>query len=162
MRNKRATSDRLLSIWWFVILAIVGGGVVAGVFMFYSADVNVKKIDAEILYNRLAGCVVEHGYLVEGFGADTNVFEFCHLNSTVLEGGRYYFEIVLDGDGGFKILGGTAMLKEDSNIEKTVSAKNFPRGYSQVEKVLTSSLDMRNLKILAVSNMEGGAIVDEN
>ena len=50
LNNKKA--EKYLSIWWFFVLAMIAMGIVAGVLIFYGADVNVKGLEAEILSGR--------------------------------------------------------------------------------------------------------------
>jgi len=53
----------LLSIWWLFTIAMVGAGIVFGVSMFYSAEIDVRNVEAEILSNKILDCFFEQGIL---------------------------------------------------------------------------------------------------
>jgi len=48
--------EKLLSIWWLFTIAMVGAGIVFGVSMFYSAEIDVRNVEAEILSNKILDC----------------------------------------------------------------------------------------------------------
>lgn len=102
IKNKRG--DKILSIYWFVILAIVAGGVFGMVYIFYGTPYDVRTIEANILVNQIADCISYAGRI------DTNLIsngtiqfqksgdEFlknCHLSFDTIEWQeqQYYAEI---------------------------------------------------------------------
>jgi hypothetical protein len=102
MKNKKGT-DKIISIYWFVILFLVAAAIVYMAAIFYGEPYDVREIEANILVNQIAGCVSEGGYLKENilFNEEfkTNFLEECDLNFNVedvfgwgeLE--QYYFKI---------------------------------------------------------------------
>lgn len=58
-------SDKILSIYWFVILTLVAGGIFAMVYVFYGAPSDVREIEANLLAQKLADCVSKNGLIEE-------------------------------------------------------------------------------------------------
>jgi len=84
MRNK-VGADPILSIYWFVIIIVIGVGLVGMVYIFYSAPYDIRSVEAEILSNKLADCIARNGKIDYSFISDknTNVFEKCSLNFNI-------------------------------------------------------------------------------
>ena len=95
LRNKTG-GEKLLSIWWLFTIALVGAGIAVGVSMFYSAEVDVRNVEAEILMNRISDCIFEQGLLIGGLlESDFDIFQECKLNKSVIES-DFYFKISVD------------------------------------------------------------------
>ena len=101
-QNKRA--DKVISVFWFAILAIVAAGIFAMVYIYYGAPYDVRDIESNLLINKLADCVsyagmIKTDILSEGrFNEDANTENFldgCHLlfSSSEWEDVQYYAEI---------------------------------------------------------------------
>ncbi|MEJ2497249.1 MAG: hypothetical protein P8Y43_07230 [Sulfurovaceae bacterium] len=60
--NKKGT-DKLLSMYWFLILFLVAGGIFAMVTVFYSSPYDVREIEAEILADKTLDCISYTGKL---------------------------------------------------------------------------------------------------
>jgi hypothetical protein len=78
MIKSKKGGEKVLSIWWFFCLAFVGAGIIIGVLMFYSAEMNVNNLEADTLANRIADCISDNGYLKEMQNFD--VYKECKLN----------------------------------------------------------------------------------
>ena len=98
--KRKQGGEKYLSIWWFLILAIIGVGIVAGVWVFSSADVDVRGIESGILVDRVVNCIVDTGSLNESF-VSNEIFDSCGLDEKMInESGDYYLEIkVYDLEG---------------------------------------------------------------
>jgi hypothetical protein len=104
--NNRGT-DKILSIYWFVILALVAGGIFAMVFIFYGAPYDVRGIESEIFAEKIADCISREGTIDSEFFVDgafnTKINETfmdkCSLTFKVEEGYgdaneiQYFYEI---------------------------------------------------------------------
>lgn len=66
MKNKRGT-DKMLSIYWFVILTIVAGGIFAMVYIFYGSPYDVRGVESEIFAERIADCISRQGVIDSSF-----------------------------------------------------------------------------------------------
>ncbi len=83
--DKRGT-DKMLSIYWFIILFIVAAAIVYMVLLFYGKPYDVREVEANILANKISDCFVEKNYfknevLSESFKA--NFLAECGLNFNV-------------------------------------------------------------------------------
>lgn len=91
--NKKGT-DRILAIYWFVVLTLVAGGVFAMVYVFYGNPYDVREIESEILAQKIADCISRGGTVnpeffgEEGFneGIKDTFSERCNFNFNVEEG----------------------------------------------------------------------------
>ncbi|MEK6842802.1 MAG: hypothetical protein AABX84_03215, partial [Nanoarchaeota archaeon] len=61
--NNKIGADKILSIYWFVILFIIATGIFAMVYVFYKTPFDVRGIESEILASRVAECVSQQGVL---------------------------------------------------------------------------------------------------
>lgn len=89
LTNKKG-GEKLLSIWWFVILIIIGVGIVAGVYIFYYAEVNVQKMESGILAGRVGDCLISGGNLKENL-VGGEIFNVCDINGDKIEKSGKYF-----------------------------------------------------------------------
>lgn len=90
MKNKKG-SDKIISIYWFLILVIIAGGVIAMVHVFYSSPYDVREIEAEMLAMKVANCIELGGKMdkrLDGFESLRSEFrdnfrDNCNLNFDV-------------------------------------------------------------------------------
>ena len=66
--------DKILVVYWFVILTIIMGGVVVVVHNFYSHPYDIRGIEVSLLSQKVAGCISQKGYL------NKNLFEKTTFN----------------------------------------------------------------------------------
>src|SRR3990167_8995579 len=99
--NKTGT-DKIISVYWFVILFIVAAAIAYMVISFYGKPYDVRELEANALTNRIADCVSQNGYLREetlSEGFKENLLASCDLNFEVedaygwKEQEQYYIEI---------------------------------------------------------------------
>ena len=131
--NKRG-SDKILSIYWFVVLTLIAGGIVLMVNSFYSSPYDVRELEAEILSMKVANCILHGGQMDPRLFSSgsprsefrDNFLERCDLNfdpKIDLEEIQYYVGIDfyrgVDGsdDPLFSIEGGNNKWVEDCEIE---------------------------------------------
>lgn len=107
MINKRGT-DKILSIYWFVMLTLIAGGVFIMVYVFYGAPYDVREVESEILAERIADCISKRGIIDSDFFIDNNFnptiqesfTEKCNINFNVEKGYgddtgiiQYFYEV---------------------------------------------------------------------
>ena len=88
--NKRGT-EKMLSMYWFLILIIVAAGVFVMIYNFYHYPYDIREIEANIMINRVADCVSTAGkinsYVIEEteFNQEfkENFLQICNLNFNV-------------------------------------------------------------------------------
>ena len=97
--NKKG--DKILSIYWFLIMLIVAGGVFAMVYVFYGTPYDVRGVEARILTNQIADCISYNGKINSDFisggslSSNKNILDNCHLNfnSNEWDTQQYYIEV---------------------------------------------------------------------
>lgn len=137
--NKKA-GEKLLSIWWIFVLLVIGGGILIGVILYYSTDINIKGIEAEILTERIINCITDNGYLKAEVLADNfNITEKCRLDTEVFSmGSNFYFNLSVykDKDLIKNIIAGDNSIEKDCIIEQKIKAEHFPVCFEQKEIAL--------------------------
>ncbi|MEK6823850.1 MAG: hypothetical protein AABY06_02330 [Nanoarchaeota archaeon] len=85
IKNKHG-AEKILSIYWFAILIIVAGAVVAMVSLFYGTPYDVRDAEANIMINKVVNCLSEKGKLNQelfnenkDFNENFNLKEKCNL-----------------------------------------------------------------------------------
>ena len=83
--DKKA-ADKILSLYWFIIIVIVAVGIVAMVYAFYHHPYDVRKLEARILSNDVADCLSQQGKLNSllfnnqgKFDENFDLMHNCHL-----------------------------------------------------------------------------------
>ena len=166
--NNRGT-DKLLSVYWFVILIIVAGGISAMVYNFYSYPYDVRDVESKVLSDKLANCISQGGILnanlfddKEGnFKAklDENILSMCNLNFAP-EGSfnneeQFYFEInfyeVVNKNNVLNITHGNPAWKADCEISKSKDYKNLVKCSDETFYSLDNSKKLYSIKILTIT-----------
>ena len=161
-KNKKADS-KLISVYWFAILVIVAGGIVAMVFLFYGPAYDVREIESTILAENVANCVAPsgkihselfdgvHGVFLEQF-KDT-FMERCSLDFEIQDNWevpQYYVEVEFynemeDLDSVFTLVGGNPNWKGDCFL-KEGNKKSDEKLVFCVEKKFYASTDSGGAK----------------
>ena len=68
MKNKRGEGEKLVSIYWFVILIIITLGVVAGTLKVFGEDIDIREAEASLLKDKVVDCLIEKGELNSKYG----------------------------------------------------------------------------------------------
>lgn len=170
MYNKRGT-DKLLSIYWFVILTLIAGGVFAMVYVFYGSPYDVREIESEILAERIADCISKQGVIDSDFFVDRkfnaaisgSFTNRCNFNFDVEKGYgdaeeiQYFYEVEFyaikdlvnpsfsfyDGNNNWK---GDCFIKKENNKEYARLAKCKEKRFY----ALSEEGDQYLIKILSV------------
>jgi len=155
-RDKRG-GERYLSPWMFVVWALILVGIVAGVIIFYAAQIDVRADEADILSTRIADCLIENGKIMENLGS-FDIFETCNFNEEIIENEELFFiDIRFFVDGKEKeelrkrygVLGWESLCAFQEEDEQ----ENFPRCS---EKTVYGFTDKEfKIKILTASNQIG-------
>ncbi len=160
--NKRG-GEKWLSVWWFFVLVVIGGAVVIGVLVYYSAGIDTRSLEADVLAERITRCINDGSYLNPNFlNQDFDVFSECNINKDLFGmGSPYYIEInAKDIDGNSKrseIIEGDSSLKQDCEIGQSVKAESYAKCVKRDELVFYSKdgkLEKIRVSIIAASNQE--------
>jgi hypothetical protein len=124
--------EKMISIYWFVILILVAVGIASMVFTFYSHPYDVREAEATILMGNVANCVVEQGVIVKGV-LDSGTFnpnfsktflEKCHLTFNMgdeKDSGEYFIKVNFsdfDGKDVFGFIVGNPVLETHCDPQK--------------------------------------------
>ena len=63
INSGKTGAEKILSVYWFVILFIVAAAIVYMTASFYGKPYDVRQIEADLLTNKIADCISEAGYL---------------------------------------------------------------------------------------------------
>lgn len=172
--NLKVTSKRgmekMLSVYWFVILMIVAGGLFAMVTLFYGHPNDVRELEANILLNKVADCLSREGQinsdlLMQGNFSEEfrkNFLKKCALNFAVekiWDVPQYYVEINFYNFNNlnysvFMISEGNKNLREDCKTKKD-EGESYEKLGKCIERniyVLDESNEQYVIKILSVVN----------
>ena len=167
--ENRKGADKVLSMYWFAILILVAGGVVAMVTTFQSYPYDVREVEANLLSDKVVDCISSQGILnqdlfsEEGFDENfvNNFLDICGINlNSNYEEEQYYFEInfynltSLDKSL-FEIYKGNANFKADCEIEE-----DYKRFATCVEKRFYSVDELNKQYLVDVLSIV--AKVDKN
>ena len=120
LRGKKA-GEKIMSFVWIAAMIIVGGGIAIGVGIFYSAEIDVRNVEAEILSGRVLDCFFDNGFLRSDLlESDFDIFLECSLDEEVLLDDFYFRVSFLDSFGskfrediGFGKLEGSCTIRDE-------------------------------------------------
>ncbi len=130
-KNKTG-AEKIMSVYWFVILVLVAGTIVYMVSVFYGNPYDVREIESNILANNIVSCLSENGILNSQINQD-NFLKKCHLNLGN-DKDEYYVEVKFYSFGNlkqpldFKIIKGNINLKKPLSlgiVEGNINLKSF-------------------------------------
>jgi hypothetical protein len=165
LKNK-VGGEKIFSLWWFFVLALTGGVIVAGVFIFYSSPIDARGVESNTLNDKISNCLIRQGYLVDdALDKDFSIFEKCYLNEDVFLGKTsFYFNIIFSNEAGKireDIAQGDFSFEKDCEIASEVKADEFPRCYKNIQPFYyyeNGKMKKGNLQILTASNQKGRRI----
>lgn len=167
LKNKKGVE--VLSFFWFAVLVGVGTGISVGVLFFYSADVDVRKTEANYLYFKISDCLVQNGLLLdEVLDENFNIFEKCSLDSYTFSGENFYFYIQFFNESDLKLR--NSLTSESGKIRKEceivlndekIEAKYYPKCFDNKGGKINffyfekGEIKKGYMKILTASNNNG-------
>jgi hypothetical protein len=60
--NKKG-AEKIISVYWFIILILVAGGIYGMVYVFYDHPYDIRELEANILINNIADCISQKGVI---------------------------------------------------------------------------------------------------
>lgn len=164
MKNKRG-AEKILSLYWFVILILVASGIFAMVYVFYGAPYDVREIEAGVFIDRVADCISREGRInseiIEGgnFVVDfkDNFIEECHL--ILEEDGEEQYYVEVDFYNFKNPENSVYDIKEGNNNWKASCVVQEDEEYSRLAKCLDRSFysldDANNQYIIKILGVVG-------
>lgn len=149
--KKGNKKGELLSIWWILVLGMIGAGVVLAVSIYYSGEVDVNKIHSEILAKKLFDCFKDK----ENY--DFNVYEGCNLKKEMFEKRNVYFNVSVFENKKiiFNVSKGNFAFRKDCliSLEEDIVAKEFPDCFKFV-----LNYNNKEIRILTGIKQAGGNV----
>ncbi len=159
--NKRG-AEKIISIYWFAILIIIAGAVVAMVSLFYGAPYDVRDTEANILGNKVTDCLSSSGklnknlFLNGGFNENFNLKKECNLifeTEFKSEREEYFLQAELydlDNEKVFSFLEGNYNLYSDCKIKDKKFKKLSKCAEREFYSLSHFSDDVFKIKIISV------------
>jgi len=109
MIGKRG-EERYISPYMFIIWALVAFSFITAVFIFYSGDADIRKLEDDVMINIIADCISNDGILkqevlVEGDMVEGEIIggydliDSCGLDREIFEVGDFYARVsIFDGE----------------------------------------------------------------
>jgi hypothetical protein len=95
----RKAQENILSIWNVLAWIIAAAGIVLAVSAYYSAYLDVRGLESEILSNRISDCILSNGFLKSDvFSEDYDLLDDCKFNAEIIEDSFYIGVSVFDFD----------------------------------------------------------------
>jgi hypothetical protein len=105
--NEKRGAEKYLSFYWFFILMLIALGIFIMAYNYYGVPYDIRKVESEILVNKIADCISNQGKINPDFFIENNLnsvisdtfLEECKINLNVEEGYSisslppYFFEI---------------------------------------------------------------------
>lgn len=110
--NDKKAIEKIMSLYWFIILIIVAFGVFAMVYNFYNYPYDIREIESEFLTNKISDCISSSGKInsyvfEENFTED--FLNICSLNLNVedfqlwKENPQYYVNVGFYNEGNLNL-----------------------------------------------------------
>jgi len=97
--DKKA-EEKLLSIWWFLNLSIIGVCITIGIVMITSSALDVQRQESEVLVIKIIDCISDGANLKPEVLSDTfDVFKDCAISKEIINSGNFYFFINISENG---------------------------------------------------------------
>ncbi|MBM3246936.1 hypothetical protein FJZ17_00120 [Candidatus Pacearchaeota archaeon] len=128
LSKKIGRKGNLLSVWWFLVLAVIGAGMIAGTSIFYASDIDIRVLQSEIITNKVVDCLINNGQVNPSvFSEDFNFFDTCDLNRNLIENsGFFYIKLSISGVNSKNLVFGNRAFEEDCLFASQLNAKAYP------------------------------------
>ena len=146
MINSKKGAEKILSVYWFIILTITVVGIYGMVTLYYNHPYDIRELEASLLANKVADCISYKGKLeISLFNETTekvseefqnNFLKKCNITFNVedehrwKEKDQYYLEINFFNINEIslgKIAKGNIVLKEDCEIKEKKAYEKLPK-----------------------------------
>lgn len=144
----------LLTIWWIFVLGVVAGGIVIATLIYYSADININEMHANVLASRISECLL-NGEEISVDLENFDLFDECKIDKKVFQEGDFFVNIMISGNNVlFDETYGNNELEKDCDIVKSIETKSQLKCVKQKRVVSYLEKDVI-LEIVAGSRQEG-------
>lgn len=147
----------LLSVWWIFVLAVIAGGIVIGVSIYYSADVNINLIHSDILANKVSNCLIQNGNLLYDM-EKYDFFKECKINKKLFENRDFFLKILIyDENVIYEKNYGNSAYEKDCQIVDKISSKSSLKCVTSNEIAEYNGKSV-TVKIISGINQDGARV----
>lgn len=162
MINKKG-EEKYFSIWWFLVLLLVGGSVSYATSAFLSADRDIRFLEAGILYTQVENCLVKDNILdVSVFNGEYSIYNNCSLGKQIINDSLFIGIKLKENDRILnQVFFGKYYLDECKIVLSGVKAEKYPKCILVEEEIffIENGLKKRGtLEIVVGSNNHGSKI----
>lgn len=162
MMNKKG-EEKYFSIWWFLVLLLVGGSVTYVTSAFLSMDKDVRFLEVGTLYTQVENCIVKDNILdFSIFNGNYNIYNSCGLSEKIINNSFYIGISLKEKDKILnKIYFGKYLLTECQVVLSGVKAEKYPKCILIEEEIffIEDGVKKRGtLEIVVGSNNHGNKI----
>lgn len=129
--NKKG-GEKILSIWWFACLVLVGVAVTTVLMAHFGATVDTRRDDAMMLQEKILDCITDKGYIrteILSMG-NTELMKFCKLNEQQFQDtSPFLFNLTVydhEEKVNLSMIAGQISYQEDCLAMAGKRAKNYP------------------------------------
>lgn len=157
IKGKKA-DEKLLSIWWLLVLAMIGVGIIFGVSIFYSVKIDTRAVESEILADQVLNCIVKQGKIIDE--AMQNDFDIgkCYLKKELFDKKEIFYLNVSFYDESGKTEKSFAAGPYDLYVQCLLKEESEAEYFSEcaIKNVIaTQNGKLFFVKIIAASNQVG-------
>jgi len=153
MINSKRGAEKVMSVYWFLILALVAAGVFIMVYNFYNYPYDIREIESNIMTNQIANCISTGGKLnevVSDSNFSNDFLEVCNLNleTDEWEDEQYYLEVNIEGLT--KIVYGNLNLVSSCGVEKEIEEENLAKCSERIFYAIDGGGNDILIKVLSI------------
>jgi len=149
--------ERILSVWWVFVIAIILVFISIGVFIFYSYFLDTRQVEADVLCSRIGRCLIKGGYFafdLEKLSGE-DIFSKCNISKKVFDKMEHYVKVSFLNLENEEIRDSIKLGNLDYEVYYGLEGENYPK-FSE-KNILALDKDNQRIiiKILAGSNQKG-------
>ncbi|PIN93648.1 hypothetical protein COU61_00760 [Candidatus Pacearchaeota archaeon CG10_big_fil_rev_8_21_14_0_10_35_13] len=163
IKNKRG-AEEILTVWNVIIWTMIAITIVTGTLVFYSAEINVKMYESEILGEKIIRCLItnnDNGLPIikpEVLNEEYDIIEACNLERKIIVGvGNYVIAMNITEEGTKEeikriIVGNEVYYEVTCNLNKEGESKDKPRCADRSINLYPENKPKQILRITTGSN----------
>jgi hypothetical protein len=155
--NKKAY-NQILSPWFIFVITFTGLVIIAGIYMYYTTDIDVRKQEAVTMNNKIVMSIAENGYFNDIYlNSDAMVTKLAGLSYSVIDSKDFYFNVTIYNED-YTEIKNFILGNPDFEFQCRIPGKNYAK-CKDSEMLLTDKNDNTKLyrvRILTASNQKSG------
>ena len=158
--------ERILFSFMVAVWFLIGLGVMLGIYISYGDESDVKQLQAGILADKIAGCLIDNSKLIDDITKDEfDIIDKCNFNKEVITGSKFYsqvkFNYISEGKIGDEfrkpiIIGNKDALTQCSLRESNIPGTHYFRCIEKKYYAFSKDDKLVLIDIYMGANNEGG------